>query len=177
MALSETNKNEIIKVREIIDKLNKIDEHYIRSESEVISQIQPFLLSMILGYRLDLKAEVLEEITKLIFLIWEYFKDNEKVRQNKITESQFEKIQNRNTHLLKYFEGEPDFDERMKVISSDLDHLDSLILLSGIYLKFNTKNALIEMNEEKRGKLIIGLKSLIECFEEIEKSSSSGFIE
>lgn len=152
-------------------KINNIDADYANSESDVIFQQQPFLISLVLGYKIDLKAEELEEMTKIIFIIWEYFKQNEIVRQVKITQPLFEKVQLRNMHLLKYLKGEPGHEKKSKIIASDLGHLNSKALLTEIFLRFNTQDALINMKAETKGILLIGMKSLVECFEEIEKSS------
>lgn len=75
-------------------------------------------------------------------------------------------------HLLKYLEGEPGHEGKLEVIASDLEHLNSKALLTGLFLRFNTQNELINMKPETRGILLIGMKSLIECFEEIEKNSN-----
>ena len=125
------------------------------------------MISILLGYRLDLKEKELEEIMKIIFIIWEYFKNFDKIHKIKISEKLFEKIQQRNIHMLKYIEGESGQIVQNNVVESDLRHLHSKALLSGIFFQFNQKKPLIEMNNEKKGIILIGMKSLIECFDEI----------
>jgi hypothetical protein len=66
---------------------------------------QPFFLTVLLGYRLDVSSEELEEIMKIFFLIWEYFRPNQQVQSKKVKQKQFEKIMNRNLQMLKYMEG------------------------------------------------------------------------
>jgi len=114
-----------------------------------------------------LKAFELEEIMRMIFLIWEYFKNHNQVNQAKISESQFSKIQERNIYMLKYYEGEQGQKASMEFISTDLKNLKSKSLFGGITLLFSEKTPLLEMENEYRGIILIGLKSLIECFEEI----------
>jgi len=170
MIISEKDKNDTIRVGEIIKKINNIDAGYANSELDIIFQQQPFLISLILGYKIDLKAEEQEEMIKIIFIIWEYFKHSKVVNRIKISQSIFEKIQLRNTHLLKYLEGAPGQEEKSKVVASDLAHLNSKALLSGLFLRFNTQIDLNTMNAETKGILMLGMKSLVECFEEIEKN-------
>jgi hypothetical protein len=53
MIISQEDKNESVKIIQLIKKVDNIDEAYVNSESEIISQKQPFLISLLLGYRFD----------------------------------------------------------------------------------------------------------------------------
>jgi hypothetical protein len=167
LIITQEDKKESKKVSQIINKVNDIDEVYINSESDIIYQKQPFLISLLLGYRVDLKEKELEEIMKIIFIIWEYFKSFYKVHKTMISEKLFEQIQQRNIYMLKYFEGENGQNAQYDVVESDLRHLHSKALLTGIFFQFNHKKSLVEMNNEVKGNILIGMKSLIECFDEI----------
>ncbi len=167
MIISGEDKIESLRVGQLIKKIEPIDENYINKESDIISQKQPFLISLILGYRFDLKELELEEIVKVIFLIWEFFKNHRQIEQTKISESQFMRIQQRNIHMLKYFEGERGKNAKLELVSADLENLNSKSLFTGVIFQFNHKVALLNMKEETRGILLVGLKSLIESFEEI----------
>jgi len=113
------------------------------------------------------ETKKVSEITKLLLIIWEYFKDIEIISGNKITEKQFEKIQRRNIYMLKYIEGEQTHNEVIAIISMDLEHLRSKALLSALFLRFKTIEDLINMKGAMKGIIMIGMKSLIECFEEL----------
>lgn len=167
MIISEEDKKESQQVGQLIKKIELIDEKYVNRESDIIYQKQPFLISLMLGYRFDLKELELEEIMKIIFLIWEFFKNNSQIQQTKVSESQFMKIEKRNIYMLKYFEGEQGKNAKMEFISNNLENLKSKSLFAGIIFQFNEKTALLNMKNETRGIVLVGLKSLIECFEEI----------
>ncbi|MDA3882164.1 MAG: hypothetical protein PF481_02665 [Bacteroidales bacterium] len=167
MIISKEDKNESLRVVQLIKKIELIDEKYVNKESDLLSKKQPFLISLLLGYRFDLKELELEEILKIIFLIWEFFKNHSQIEQMKISESQFMRIQQKNIHMLKYLEGEQGKNAKMEFISTDLENLKSKSLFTGIIFQFNEKIALLDMNNETRGIILVGLKSLIECFEEI----------
>ena len=167
MIISQEDKNETAKITQLIYKIDNIDEVYVNSESEIISQKQPFLISLLLGYRLDLKENELEEIMKIVFIIWEYFKSFKQTHKIKVSDKQFEKIQRRNINMLKYFDGEYGQSAKYNFVESDLRHLNSKALFTGILFQFNHKKSLIEMNSEEKGIILIGMKSLIECFDEI----------
>ena len=167
MNISEQDKIETIKISEIINKIDKIDNDYFNKITDEMNQYQPFLSSMLLGYQFDLKPEEHGEIIKIGFLIWEYFRENKNIRNKKLTEQHFEKIQKRNIGLLKYLEGESDPVELLNITGSDLDHLKSKALLTGIFYRFNTQAVLVKMDAPTKGTILIGMKSVIECFEEI----------
>lgn len=167
MTVTEDDKRDSLKVGQLIEKIDQIDGEYVNKESDLIAQKQPFLISLMLGYRFDLKELELEEMMKIFFLIWEYFKNSYQVEKTKISESQFERIQQRNIHMLKYFEGEQGQSAKLELIASDLGHLKSKSLFTGIIFQFNQKASFLGMKNETRGIILVGLKSLIECFEEI----------
>ena len=170
MEITEEDKQESLRISQIITKIDKIEEDYFKVEMDMIFNQQPFLISLIMGYSLDLKPEELEEMMKITFIIREYFKDNEKIKRNKVTEKQFEKINKKNIHFLKSLEGEVGQVNKSKMIASDLSHLNSKALLAGIILRFNSQYALKKISIKIKGILLVGIMSLIESFEEIEKS-------
>lgn len=167
MIISEEDKKESVKVSLLLKRIELMDGQYVNTESDIMSQQQPFVISLFLGYNLDLKALELEEMMKIIFLIWEYFKGIKQINEVKISESQFERIHQRNIYMLKYFEKEKDESEKLDFVDSVLRHLNSRALFTGVLYQFNQKQALLDMRDKERGILLIGLKSLIECFEEI----------
>ena len=69
--------------------------------------------------------------------------------------------------MLKYFEGEHGKNAKLELVSSDLENLNSKSLFTGVVFQFNKKVALLNMKEQTRGIILVGLKSLIESFEEI----------
>lgn len=77
------------------------------------------------------------------------------------------RIQQRNVYMLKYFEGEQSRNSKLEVISADLENLNSKSLFTEVIFQFNQKVPLLNMKNETRGIILVGLKSLIECFEEI----------
>jgi hypothetical protein len=159
------------RVAGIINFVESADIAYFDRESNVLHQKQPFFISLFLGYKFDLNKEELGEVIKVIFIIWEYFKDNEKVRTTKVTKEQYERITLRNAYMLNYMIGEPSEKEKSEIVGSDLGHLQSKALLTGIIFKFKTNKILASIMNGKGGIILIGMKTLIECMEEIVYSS------
>jgi hypothetical protein len=166
MKITNQDIAQVPSISEISEKLDRIDEKYMIHESDLIVEHQPFFMSLIIGYSIDFKPTELEEIMKLILMIWEYFKVEHKFSYKKVTENQFERAQKRNIDLLAYIEGEIREKEKMSVMSSDLGHLKSKALLTGILFRINTKDGFKTVSQTNREIILIGMKSLIECMEE-----------
>ena len=148
-------------------KIDNIDAEYVDLVSDEIFQKRPFFLTVLLGYRLDTTPVELEEIMKIYFLIWEYFRSSENVQTKKVTEDNFETIQRKHIQMLQYAEGEPGQPEKMEVYSSDFQNLRSKALLAAVLFRYNNKPVLLRMDKVKRGVILVGMKSFIKCFEEI----------
>jgi len=148
-------------------KIDNIDAEYVNLVSDEILKKQPFFLTVLLGYRLDTTPIELEEIIKIYFLIWEYFKTHKKVQTIKVTEDHFETIQLKNIAMLQYCEGELDEVEKIKIYISDLSNLKSKALFTAVLFRYNERPGLLKMDERKKGIILIGIKSFIECFETI----------
>jgi len=134
--------------------------------SDEIYKKKPFFLIVLLGYNFDITPVELEELMKVYFLIWEYFKDNQNVQARKITEQQFEKIQDRNIGMLRYADGEST-DQRKVLYENDLQNLKSKALWTAILFRFNDRLDLIKMDPETKGMILIGIRTFIECFETV----------
>ncbi|MFA9388702.1 MAG: hypothetical protein ACERKD_02775 [Prolixibacteraceae bacterium] len=152
---------------ESIKKIDQIDSEYVNSISDEIFKLQPFFLTVLLGHRLDISMEELEEVMKIYFVVWEYFRLDPNVLKKQVTESLFNKVQKRNIEMLKYSEGESTENDKLEIYSSDLQNLKSKSLLSAIFFRFNERSTLKHMDIEKKGIIMIGIKSFIECFETI----------
>jgi hypothetical protein len=167
MDFSEKDFEETSKLAATIRRIENIDANYVNLVSDEIVAKQPFFLSVLIGYRMVTSPEELDEILKIYFLIWEYFKDNKGVQANKLTESYFEEVQQRNIEMLKCSIGEPTGKERLEIYAADLQNLQSKALLTAVLYRFNTKPVLLKMIDKKKGIILIGIKSLIECFEHL----------
>ena len=129
-------------------------------------------MTVLLGYRLDVTTEELEEIMRIYFLIWEFFKMKRKVPTYKITETDFEKAQSRYMHMLKYVEGESDQKEITNIYTYDLERLKSKALVTAVLLRYNTRPVLKKMDMDIKGIIFLGIRCFIECFENGDKKRS-----
>jgi hypothetical protein len=152
-------------IAESIKKIDQIDADYVDSVSDEIYKLQPFYLTVLLGHRLDVSMEELEEIMKIYFLVWEYFRLKPNIQIKQVTESLYSKIQKKNLEMLKYSEGEFKDKDKSEVYSYDLQDLKSKSLFTAIMYRFNERRILLNMDVKKKGAIMIGIKSFIECFE------------
>ena len=148
----------------LIRKIDAIDAEYANRVSDEIFKHQPFFLTVLLGYRVDVSAQELEELMKIYFLIWEYFKPNKNLRKKKVTQTQFEKVQRRNMYMLNYSEGESE-ESRDKIYTDELQNLKSKSLWAAVQFRYNTRTVLVNMDPENKGIILIGILSFIQCFE------------
>lgn len=167
MKISKKDFQETAEIGRILKSIDATTEQDISSTSKELEQHQPFLLSMLLGYQFDLRIEELDEVIKIYLLIWEFFKDKKNIKEIELTELQFEKSQKRNIDFFQYLEGETSEKDFINTTALDLGNLQSKALLTGVLLRFNTVPILLNMNFDMKGMVLIGIKSLIECFEEI----------
>ena len=171
MDLTQHDLDEIIIKAALLQKIDSVDAYYVDSITDDIYKKQPFLLSVLLGYHLDVTPLHLEELMKCYFLIWEYFKDNKNVQTKKITKELFEKIQARNISMLTYTDGESERQQTV-IYDHDLQNLKSKALMTAIFFRFNTQANLADMDGEIKGMILMGIKTFIECFEIIVTDKS-----
>lgn len=162
---NDFNETEIL--AESIKKLDQIDSDYVNSISDEIFNCQPFFLTVLLGHRIDVSMEELEEIMKIYFLVWEYFRLKPNIQTKKVTESHFNKILKRNIKMLRYSEGESKESDKLEIFAYDLQNLKSKSLMTSVFFRFNERPALLNMDIQQKGSIMIGIKSFIECFETI----------
>ncbi|MFY9152976.1 MAG: hypothetical protein WAO52_13235 [Prolixibacteraceae bacterium] len=83
MKFIQNNFEETDQLVELIKRIDHIDAQYADTVSDEIFQRQPFFLSVLLGYQFDISKEEMEEIIKVYFLIWEYFRSNPNVQKKR----------------------------------------------------------------------------------------------
>lgn len=167
MALTPNDSEQHGEIAKLLSLTDNIDEQYLHQATDEIYVYQPFLLSMFLGYKLDTTDAELDEILKIWLLIWEFFKEKRNIRTVKLTEQCFEQAQSKNVAFLKYLH-EKGSDEVMEErVSNNLKELGSKSLFATILAKFHTKPALVRMDVEKKGIILLGIKSLVEALEGI----------
>lgn len=139
MNFTQKDFKETSELASILKRIDNIDTEYVNIISDEIFTKQPFFLSVLLGCHMDTAPKELDEIMKIYILIWEYFKDNKRVLTNKLTESDFERIQSENIQMLDYATGESTWKETMEIYSADLQNLKSKALLSAVLLDLTQK--------------------------------------
>ncbi|MEO5979254.1 MAG: hypothetical protein ABIS36_05375 [Chryseolinea sp.] len=165
MKLTSSGFKETAQIGELMSKMDDLNAEYVNSVSTELFQQQPFFLTVLLGYRLDLTHDELEEIMKIYFLVWEYFKAINNVPVKKVTEKEFEKVQTRHIEMLKYIEGEPDQQAKLNIYAHDIGKMKSKSLLAAVKFRYDTRPLLINMDGQTKTILFVGIKSFIECFE------------
>jgi hypothetical protein len=157
------------KVANLIGLIDRIDAEGVRKNGDEWAIHQPFLISLLIGDSKDLLPEEFEEGMKCYMLIWGYFKDRKGIRQKAITQTQYSRILERNLRMVQYMGDEPTERAATKVVESDIENLMAKALFVGVQLRFERSAAIQAMDSGLRGQYLLCMKSLIECFEELEK--------
>jgi hypothetical protein len=167
MKFTEQDFKEVQEFAIQLTTIDNIDAAYVDKVSSELFIHQPFFLSVLMGYREDISMEELDEIVKIYFLIWAYFKQNKNVHAKKVTTPFFETIQNRKIQMLQYVSGETDEQEKMKIYCNDLQQLTSKALLTAVFYRYNNRPVLLRMDTMKKSLIFLDINSFIECFETI----------
>lgn len=153
MTFTQQDFEEVKPLAGLLKKIDTIDATYVNSVSDEIFKRQPFFLSVLLGYHSDLAPAQLEEVMKVYFIVWEYFKKNKNILEKTVTQDLFERIQRRNMQMLKYAEGEPSDQARKILYGRDLQKMQSKSLLTAVLFRFHERPDLVSMgNETKKRK-------------------------
>lgn len=150
--------------------LTNLDRLESEETEELIDDVyskQPFLVSLILGYKTAFREERSVEITKLILLVYQYFELKNLIGEEQITPELFERKQQKNISLAEYAGSDADENEKVEKVTADILGLKSIVLLACVWVAFDAKKPLMYMSMDDQEPVLMALKSLIECFEEL----------
>lgn len=170
MQFTDTDFGQTDRVAELVRFCDTADIKTLEQVTDEIYRHQPFLISLFMGYKDDVDMLQLDEVLRVLIIIWLFFKEHENVKSSKITVNTFEARQMKNVRFLKYLDGEPSKQDQDNIIDANLGALESKALFTAVLFKFKEGPALKKLHPEPSGIMLLGMKSLIECFEDISKS-------
>ncbi len=165
MKFTQKDDDDLIRLNEIITQVYTADIAYFDLVGDKIFANQPYIIEFCLSYRNDITQEALGEVIKICFVIWEFFDSNLHVKYTKITDDQALVFVKKNHHMLAYLEGELEIGKGADVVESNIVPIRSKALLAFVYAKMNNCQALLRIDIQNRGLLLLDFQSLIECFE------------
>jgi hypothetical protein len=168
MEITDKDVNDTRIVQKLIAKVENGDLLEVSEISDRIVKNQPFIMSLLIGYKFDLEEEVEEalgEVMQMLFVIYLFFEESTKINKKQVSAREFEKAQNRNMKFLKYFSGEQSDKDRLEANRQFLASLRCKSLLAGILAMSNTQVGLNKLSGELKGIILIGMKTLIDCLE------------
>lgn len=169
MNYTEQDFIETRKLAATIKTIDLIDAAYVNQVTDEIFKSQPFFLSVFLDYRHELTPFELEEVMKVHFIIWEYFKDKANIRTKAVTQILFEKMEKKNIKMLHLAQDESLSSERDDIYKNDLDTMKSKSLMTAVLYRFTERPTLVSMNDKMKTITLIDIKTFVECFEIIEQ--------
>ncbi len=165
--LSPRDKADAEKIFRLKEKIRAGGIGYADAESNAIYACQPFLISLAMGIASEVKPPAGDEFIKMVFLIWEYFKEDAPIRRKMITPEQFECIRSRHIAMMLYA-GKEKSRSRKDIYARDTGLVRSQALLSILFNEALDNRILAGMDQTDRSIIMMGMKCLVECFEEIK---------
>jgi hypothetical protein len=150
---------------EIESRMNDFD--YANNITNELFRYQPFILSTIMGYKMDVAMEDLPDLINLYVLIWLFYRDKKNVRKVQITEQQYSKQESRFVAMLKKYETTISTAAKNKMIDDDLNSFSSKSLYATLVSECRENEILDRLNRESGGAVYAGYITLIKCFDEI----------
>ena len=169
LKLTDKDFSEVKKVAEIIKEVDHSNISELVNSFEEIEKYQPFLISLLLGFKDQLNKIELDELANTLIIIWRYYQNFPKTMEVRITADQYQDFDEKNLRFLNYLTGEPNEEARLKTIALNLDSLESKALLTGLFYRYNENKNLSSMEKGLKGEVLLGLKSLIQCFDSINQ--------
>jgi len=164
----EITKREILETEFVGALIKEVDKIGLKEASEISDRIvknQPFIMSLLIGYKFDIEEEQLNDIMKMLFVIYLYFERKTDISKNQINAKEFKRFEKTNTQFLKYFSGESTRERQLETNEQYLSNLNYKSLFTGVLFMSNTQIGLKKMNAETKGIVILGMKTLIDCLE------------
>ncbi|MGG5508129.1 MULTISPECIES: hypothetical protein [unclassified Myroides] len=162
--LSDSDFSDLTALIPYIRQIDTLEVKEALQLSRDILQYQPFFLSVVFGYQTDLSLEEHDEVLRLYFLLWLYFKEQNKLPSNPVTQANFEQTQKQLVQMLAYVQQETE-DSKQTIFSNDLKQIQSRAMVTALYYRFETRPVLKKMNEEMKSLVIMGFCGFIKCFE------------
>lgn len=169
MSKFKANKREakdLQKVMELEDKIDIIDGKYVARMSDEAFKYQPFYLAVPLSYSDEMTPLELDEIMKIYFLVWEYYRTKDGPREKVVTPAQFEDAQSLMIDKLQYITAESE-KNREEFLEYDVSSLKPQALLAVVMGRFENRDALLHMEAKTKVINLTGIQAFIQCFESL----------
>jgi hypothetical protein len=160
------NSDITLEVIEVLLRIPKMDEGYLKEVIDEIQKLQPFVFVHFMKYSLKFTDPQADEFLKLLMIVWDFYKTFTKVSVVEIKERDFMDYQDRNKEMLSHMKKRNHetfaIDEVMKfgLINDHSKSLMSIILLT-VYSQMN----LGLVHKDEKHQLLIAFKTLIQCFD------------
>lgn len=170
MTIKKKEPEAVLRLKE---RIQRDEPAYIDDMMKEIRGNQPFLLSLCGGIIQDTTTAVANDMAQILLLVWGFFREYSAVWKAQITTRQYERIQNRSIAMLQYGQGEKSR-PRAELYGQDIKKLRSTALFADIAMDVAGRKKLAVLGQADASTVCLGIKCLIECFEEIIYGSGEG---
>ena len=136
---------------------------FIKSRLDEIYQKQPLLHSILLDYKGEFSQKEYKEIVNVYLIIWNYYRSVRNLKE--ITPGFYFELVTKNMERHPLYVADPGSSGKIDFDAFDLKDTDPDIIFMVVWIRFTSIRALKMIKVEKKHKILIEMKSLIECFE------------
>jgi len=150
----ELQLRDLMRITKIFKGLEKLPVNFTWANDTIdkLKGRQPFLASMMEGFKMDLEPHELLEVLIIYTAIWEFFNSDRTSTVKPITQRQFELLVSYNAQLI--------------ATNNPADRATVSILFNVVIERIGSLPVFQQMEVQKLGMLVVGVKSIIECFQE-----------
>jgi len=157
-------------LKEILRRIDEMEQDREESIYTKIYENQPFILSLMMAYEAELDEENIDDeqfgaMRDMLFMIYLFFEQKTNIQRAQVTEQAFIKQFQLNIEFMEYLSGEEDPDSQLALSEADLSKMHFISLYTAIvhiahdYLSFQ------KMDDDSKAAIFLEMKTLIECLE------------
>jgi len=157
-------------LKEILQRIDEMEQGGEESIYTKIYENQPFILSLMMAYENELDEgniddEQFEAMRDMLFMIYLFFEQKTNIQRAQVTEQAFVKQFQLNIEFMEYLSGEEDPDKQMELSEADLSKMHFISVYTAImhiahdYLSFQ------KLDDDSKAAIFLEMKTLIECLE------------
>lgn len=138
--------------------------------TDEIENYQPFMLSFFFAYKEQLNMAQMAEFLKVMLVMWLNFRKKPNVKKKEIAKQQFKDTLLANIGFLETLEKESSQEVCVLLIKENLSNFRSKGLLSVLFDMILNGKHLSRMDKSLSTSILLSIKSMIMCFEEVSNS-------
>ncbi len=141
--------------------------------TDEIEKYQPFMLSFFFAHKEQLNLAQMSKFLRVMLVMWLHFRKKPNVKEKEITQQQFKDTLLANFEFLETLREESSQEVCVLLIVENLSNFRSKGLLSVLFEMILDEKYLRQLDESLSTSILLSIKSMVMCFEEISRPGQS----